>query len=343
MKRVYFTGILMFVIVVLFLYQKSINQSAQSATQYIEIDEFNPSDTARITVLESPVIEHLKPHVHEAQDTVHDHGHHISFESETIMAEEDMWITGFRFILENAPSSVLHHMQLTDLDKPSRTCGHAGHLADILNIGEDTLHRTAVTFEEDQGIFIPQGHRLRMLGMLHNPEPPVGPGGEYSDVKVKLEIAHEPVLTSNRSVPLEYYLMYLDDAECTEQYTFTVPPNAVNYVQEPQGTPETDPALLRFDRAGEIVYIGGHIHGWEGGKYLEVKQNGETIRQFETVRSERPGIMWETHHGEDSIIIKAGDVLSLSAVHDNPQPVEITGPMGMVGFYFAPEVSSGTE
>lgn len=295
-------------------------------------------DSKKTIILETPTIEYLHPHKHEVSDTVHDHGHHVTVRSEVILAQEDLWITGFTFNMENAPYSTLHHAQLTDLDGVSNTCKDKGLPNELLSIGEDTLGSNTLQFDNPQGIFIPKGHRLEMFAMFHNPEPPVGFGGDYYDVSAKLELTYELAKESDRHVPLRHYHLHLDDRACTGLYTFAVPPETTDFKRVPQYT-DNDPAIVQFEEPGEIVYIGGHLHGWEGGKLLEFLKNGESIRQYETKRSDRSDMKWETPHHRESIKIEAGDVVSISATYDNPGPETVTGAMGIISFYFAPDVT----
>jgi hypothetical protein len=288
-------------------------------------------------ILQTENIPHLPPHEHMAHHTVFDDGHHHTVYSQVYAHTEDIWITGMEFVIENAPGSVLHHAELLNLDSPRTKCDHLPN--ELINLGEDTLHTTAISFDAPYGILLPRDEQLTLKGMFHNPAAPIGTGDEYYDVSAKIQITYEPVRISSRSRPLEYHFLHLDDDNrCEDQkYTFIVPPETENYRKVATGTPAEDPGVHEFDMAGEIRYIGGHLHGWEGGTYLDLILNNEPIRRYETKQSNQAGILWETPHGRDSIKIKAGDVLSLEAVYDNPMPMPVVGAMGMIGFYFAPE------
>lgn len=268
---------------------------------------------------------------------MNDRGHHEIVLSDVLATTEDIWITGMEFALENAPSSVLHHAQLIDLDSLSKTCGHAGTPANLYNLGEDTLHTKSVFFEEPYGLFVPKGHRLLLQSMFHNPEPPIGTGEDYYNVSASLNLSYEYAQNSERSRPLEYYFMHLDDELCNPKTTFSVPANTMGFTKTADESLNQNPAVVTFDTSGEIRYIGGHLHGWEGGKFVDFLLNGKMIRRFEITPSSIPGMKWETPQGPDSIKIVRGDTVSLSAVYDNPGKDTMEGAMGIVGFYFAPE------
>ena len=188
------------------------------------------------------------------------------------------------------------------------------------------------------GVLIKKGEPLQLLAMVHNPLPPVGDGGTHEDVYATIRLHTEPVAKSQRNIKADFYLMYLQDKpSCNpDDYIFTVPPQAENFLYKQDLTEDHTPGVLTFESAGEIIPAGAHLHGWEGGKQVNLYINDELYKEHTTNLVEGKKYTWESEKGPASIPINKGDVISIEAIYSNPHEQPVIGAMGMYGFFFAP-------
>ena len=288
-------------------------------------------------VIETEVLSVLPPHHHDVHDSSMDEGHHMYLRSPIVYAPEDMWVREIEFELKNAHDTALHHAVFMRLDKPNQVCPFIP-MYDLLHVGEDQMHDPSLKFADGLGFFIPEGTPLLLDVMTHNPMPPLGPGETYYDVSasITLTLARE----DEELNPVRYYALHLADRPCSlkSQFTFAVPPRTENFVFGANDTEvEQTAGRVTFTEDGAIVFMGGHIHGWEGGKYLDVYLNDEHLRRFETSKASDDPYRYDTKFGNVHIPITAGDTISITSTYSNPHDHAIPGAMGMLGLFFAPD------
>jgi hypothetical protein len=83
-----------------------------------------------------------------------------------------------------------------------------------------------------------------------------------------------------------------------------------------------------------VVFIGGHLHGWEGGKRLDLVRNGAPYLSFTTRRAADDAFRYDSQYYPTRLDLDAGDALSIRAVYDNPTSAPDPGAMGIVEMYY---------
>jgi len=129
----------------------------------------------------------------------------------------------------------------------------------------------------------------------------------------------------------------LDDAACKGREDFVVPAKSGKFIKKGSEDKEFHPARYIFSRPGTIVYMGAHLHLWEGGEKLDVFLNDNLIMTFTPTRTSQEPWSWIIKHTPLSVRINTGDELSITATYLNNNPVPIGGAMGIMGFGFAPD------
>ena len=301
--------------------------------------------TSQLTIETKP-IPILYPHEHKIEDSVFNSDHHIRALSETVIIQEDLWITRFEAVLKNAPMAVLHHAGVILPDEKKRTCPNSIRGREIFAVTPD-MAASPVEFEEPYGVFLPKGTSILLGVLFHNPLSPFGPGEAYKDVSVSIIMDIQKDSPAIQKKPLEYYRMHIDDISCpgvVEEEVFVVPPGAKNFVKKGEERNGLNPSRYTFSRSGEVVYMISHLHPWEGGEKLDVYLNGKQIISFIPVHTSSELWSWIIPHiSSVSIRVNPGDVLSITATYSNPNPVPIVGAMGMMIFYFAPDDSGAAS
>jgi hypothetical protein len=204
------------------------------------------------------------------------------------------------------------------------------------------MHHPYISFPKGYAMKIKKGTRLQLLLMVHNPTPPTGPGGVYRDVYARTTL-HKDTDVSRATHPVQFRYLFLDDEQCghsegdfSDINTFPVPPHAIHYVFS--GSLTTNPAsAYTFTKPTTIVYMGGHVHGWQGGKAVILKKNGTQFARLSSAPSVTVPYQYDTEHYATSTTFKAGDTISIDALYDNPHAVESRGAMGMLGMYYSQE------
>jgi hypothetical protein len=287
-------------------------------------------ETAHLAVLE--------PHEHGPEDSVSDEWHHQIISTPVIPAPRDLYVTGIHYELANAPTSTVHHMSLTDTSRKNLTCPNFPTGAELFSYSADRMYDNDISLPDGYALLIPKGTPLEMYLMLHNPEPPVGPGGTYKDVYTRvrfLETSADP-----HSLKLVTpYLLHLDDVPCaygkadgSEGVIFSVPARRLGYTYSGKGI--DDPAAAkRFETGATLVDLTGHLHAHQGGRELIVHRNEDILHIFRPATSTDPYVA-PLYRATSTFHVNAGDTVWLSAVYDNPTEFTTRGAMGAVGFYY---------
>lgn len=304
--------------------------------------ETHLADSFETIVLETAHLPVLLPHEHDAGEAVEDLGHHHYLYSKVFVAPKDLWISDASFDLINAPDTADHHTALLNLDGIHQTCKKLPY-EQLFGFPQDMLHEPKISFPEGTGMKIKKGEHIVFMLMLHNPLPPIGPGETYHDVYGKLTLTFRPDSESGNLKNVKFHLIHLDQIPCEVTYSdkslafmFTVPSHSKDFTYSSPNSKD-DPSRFTFATSSVIVYTGGHLHGWEGGKALHVYKNGEDFLDFTTYPSPNYPFRYDSQYRPTFIKIAAGDTLSLSAVYDNPNDVAIRGAMGMLEMYYYEE------
>ncbi len=291
-------------------------------------------NSAKIT-LYSKTIGTLAPHTHSSLDSILDggHGEVVQLENEGFVINEDTWVTGFRWEIENAPIETLHHFILTRQDKPALLCPNGfSDKEEILTVGSDTL-ANEFHFPPSYGIFLPKGTPLGLEAIMHNPLPPFGPGGTYKEVRVKVTLfigEKEQTYT-----PVQRVRLSLEDPACTPRSsTFDVPAQSTSFVKKM----DSPISKYTFKTAATILLMGAHTHAWEGGERVSVYLNEELLHEFVPKRKNSDPWSWATPATFSSIRVRAGDTIRITATYSNAhdQPL-LNDAMGMIMIAFAPD------
>ncbi|USN87775.1 MAG: hypothetical protein H6779_05255 [Candidatus Nomurabacteria bacterium] len=294
-----------------------------------------PKDTKdnipRTVELATAIIPELHPHEHTHGDSMMQATHHKFSYSEKVSYPYDLWIKKISFNLQNADDTVLHHADLRRLDQYNEKCNA---FRPILSIGEDSMYNPSAVLPDGYAQYIPKNTFLQLSTMFHNPLPPVGFGKEYKDVSTKITMTLASEEEINNLKPVDFIFLAIMEEGCGS--TFTVPANTDEFIAG-TSTPSTESfSSYTFPGDGAIVYMGAHLHGWEGGQALDVYLNGEPLKHYDTKKADRP-YGYNTIHGQESFRVKAGDQITITATYSNPYPEPITGAMGMLGIYYAPD------
>lgn len=293
--------------------------------------------------IETAPVPILYPHEHELQDSIFDAGHGVWVFSEPIVVQEDTWITKFEVDTGTAPMTVLHHAGIVLPNEPNQICPNSPHeiyKKEIFSVTPD-MAESPIEFPEPYGIFISKDTPMVLGIMLHNPFPPYGLGEIYYDVSVRVVMDIELDNPSISKKPLEYYRLHIDETPCpgaVYQEVFTVPPFTDNFVKEGGERNGFKPSAFTFTESGEIIYMISHLHPWEGGEQLNVSLNKSNLYTFFPTQLSKELWSWVIPHKRDKVFrVNFGDVLSITSIYSNPEPVPIVGAMGMLVFYFAPD------
>ena len=281
----------------------------------------------------------LSPHMHGQGDSAEDSTHHVTVNSQVEIAPRDMYISKIKFEMVNAPNVVLHHASFVDLSQPNQTCPNFPHWRELFVYGSDRMYDNALTFPKGYALFIKKGTPLKLQLMVHNPEPPLGPGETYKDVYTRIVLTESSEPARSLSL-LEPYLLHLDDKSCgftepdaSDVYTFAVPAHTRRYVFKGHGSDDQSSTKV-FSKPATIVHLAGHLHGWQGAKQLVIYKNGQAMHTFDIIPSTTSPFIYETRHTAAPYHMNAGDKLSISALYENDHAVSARGVMGIVGFYY---------
>ncbi len=174
--------------------------------------------------------------------------------------------------------------------------------------------------------------------MTHNPEPPRGPGGEYKNVSISMELNVEEAAKNIKKNKLEYYQLALEDTACNISLgnVFTVPPLAQHFTKHSN----LSMGAYAFTQDGFLTSLGAHFHPWSHGEKLEVYLNSTLLTTFYSVGSTNDAWSWTTpyrNYFDQPLEIKKGDVIATSVTYSNLETKPILDAMGMLGFYFTPK------
>jgi hypothetical protein len=285
--------------------------------------------------LETEHLAALEPHGHAVEsDSVTDAGHGITITSPIVRIPEDMWVARMRIRVHNAPRAILHHSALWRLDEQHPVCDFSPPMRQIALSASDIEEN--LEFPAPYGIFLKKGTPVVLQTMVHNPLPPIGPGGLYRDVYGEIIFEVERPMETDRSHELEFHDLVLEDARCSDS-TFRVPPYAEHFTRESSVRGAQDRSRYTLPHAGTLVALGTHTHSWEGGDMTTIFHNDNPIIAARPVRSGVEPWSWVSPRHFPFLHLEAGDTLSLSAVYDNTSPSPVRGAMGMAGVYIAPD------
>jgi hypothetical protein len=278
----------------------------------------------------------LAPHEHDThEDTVSDDGHGIEVYSKVFTPKQDLWITGIDYENVNAPGNTLHHAMLAVASSTWAWCSEKPDERFFIILTEDQMHDPRVRFPKGYAVRVPARTPIVLYAMFHNPEPPLGSGDTYRDVSGKITLHLAESSAEEPLKPLTYYSPRLADNPCAPKdfgYVFDIPPSVSDYHVTGEDAP-VHTERVTFERPVTIKFWGAHVHGWQGGKALVVKKNGDVLRTFETRRLDTDGYAFETPQEATDIRFEAEDTLTLEAVYDNPTDKAVVGAMGILYMY----------
>ena len=310
------------------------------APAFVKEQEELPGAAWTVTTERIPL---LTPHLHEYdpryEETADGGGsseaaiftHGVEAFSEITVAPQDLWVTGYRLAIHNAPGITLHHAGITRMDEANPVCPQ--YRKELLGMAPPV--EEPIMFPEPYGVFVAKGTPLQLYAMFHNPLPPFGPGGTYENVSASVTIEGIPAESVSRA-PLEYVRLHIDDEPCADAIgTFVVPPRAEHFERGADNSRAQDPARYRFAHEGTIVLMGAHIHSWEGGEKVAAFLNGDSVAEFLPYRVGAEPWSWTLPIQQpENLAVRADDVLSIAATYGNPAERSVRGAMGMLGFWF---------
>lgn len=280
----------------------------------------------------------LLPHAHGAGNKISDVLHGIPIRSEPFENPQAIWITKVTVNTTNAPSGIIHHLNVYRLNEDGT---HHMNSQPLLTTGQDTPDH--ITFPAPAGIFVAAGEKIGIEAVLHNPIPPYGEGEVYKDVVVTLTFEGEPE-GANRNVPIQFLLPRVTDSVVgsDEDSTFAVPTGATQFTRTSTDNPaHSAPQQHVFNADGWILYAAGHLHPWEGGEHVDLLLNGHVLRSYRSrlLDADVPW-SWRTESGHVMKRVKRGDVLTVSATYSNTGEEPIVGAMGMLAVFYTQDLFS---
>ncbi len=289
--------------------------------------------------LETSHVAVLEPHRHSANDSATDPTHHVTVLSNIYVVPKDTWISKIAFDILNAPDTTVHHVRLVNLSEPSQNCLPVQY-AHMFGLGQDGMHDSTLSFPSGTGMRVKRGSRIQLSLMVHNPLPPIGPGETYADVYGRLILSLQDNRAPADLKEIHPRLLHLGDDPCDptdpngmDAYEFAVPAHTINYTKMGTGTSD-DPGTLVFKKPSTIVYVGGHLHGWQGGKKVIVEKNEMPFLEFNTAPSKTYPYRYDTESSNARYEMQTGDTLRIRAIYDNPDETHIRGAMGGLGIYY---------
>lgn len=299
-----------------------------------------------VTIMSAP-IPVLTPHTHEVSDTridtVNSPGHGVNVNSGTFIIPFDMWVTDITTVVNNAPTSVIHHIVLFRQDRMDPICPNRHE--QLMVVGADTA--TELNLPKPYGFFLKKGTRIYLRNMAHNPDAPRGSGETYRNVSLGLKLTYERASQSDRTQPVALYRIFIDDHPeyCSGPLTdlslitdsFTVPPSSLSYVRSTPSGNRGATGRFIFPTPGTLVYIGAHTHPADGGGTVRLQLNSKVIGSFTPQHIGPEAWTWRTPNARTDIAISKGDVMTVQSEYNNPHPLPVPGAMGMGVFVFAPQ------
>ena len=323
--------------------KKATEQLAERMASYrVTADiSIEPTEEVRNFEVRSEIIPELKPHWHGPGDSAYDPDHHLIVDFPIFMVTEDSWLTGIDIDVNNAPKEIIHHLLPFSKAFPGIVCLEEYSGIPVFGFGYDSIHES-IKLPEPYAIFVPAGSLFLIDAMVHNPKPPVGPGGDYANVRVSANFKIQKVNDRNDKKIVKPFVLYLSDQFCRPniyEYIFEVPPLIKNFTKKTDQTEYGDSSFYQFKESGEIIYAYGHLHGWDGGKKIEIFKNDEMVDTLKTFRfdSEDKPWLWETERSDKKIWVEKGDVISIAATYSNPYSAPIRGAMADYFFFFLPD------
>jgi undecaprenyl-diphosphatase len=283
-------------------------KGSMSSGEYLE------SDGLSQLVLYSERIPLLEPHQHTDLDSIlfDNHGEIVGLRKGAFTTDRDMWVTSIAWDVENAPIETLHHFAFTREDKPALLCPNGfSDKEEILVVGSDTS-AYKLPFLEDRAIFIPRGTPLDLETILHNPLYPFGPGGTYTNVRVKLTLTFD---TDNKHTPITLVRLSNEDPACTSSSsTFDVPANTSSFTKKTN----TPISSYTFQERASLFMIGAHLHGWDRGEKIVTYLNGKELETFIPKQDPKKPWLWITPTKFMERRMEPGDTITLTTTYSNP-------------------------
>ena len=300
-----------------------------------------PTEEVRNFKVTSEIIPELKSHGHYPGDSAYDPDHHLLLNFPTFVITEDSWLLGMDLNVNNAPKEIIHHLLPFSEAFPGIVCLNEYSGIPVFGFGHDNTHQ-AIDLPDPYAVFVPAGSLFIVDAMIHNPEPPVGQGGLYKNVSVSINLKMKKLEKNDGKKAVRPFVFYLSDQFCRPnnyEYVFDAPPLTESFIKKTNQTAYGDSSFHQFEQSGEIIYSYGHLHGWDGGKKIEIFKNDGLVDTLETSRfgKEDEPWLWKTDRSDKKIRIEEGDVISITATYSNPFPSPVRGAMADYFFFFLPD------
>lgn len=268
----------------------------------------------------------LSAHTHSAKDAVSDEHHGVEISAPLFVVPEDMWVNDLQLTMHGAPKATLHHLNL--YAAASTTEGSTQY--EVVSFGQDT--NSHMRFPDPYAIFLKAGTVLTLSGMLHNPQPPKGPGGNYENVSVSVTLSG-PTFFLREPQQVFRRRLILSDGPNAKKGVFVVPAHTESYVKTSSNDSLYE-TQFTFTKPATIITVGGHTHPWEGGRDIDMYLNGKKIVSLVSRRNGIHPWDWYTPRYFIPISVSAGDTVTMSATYTNDENEPLQGAMGMLSFCY---------
>jgi hypothetical protein len=289
-------------------------------------------------------ISDLDAHEHKAGEA--DPPHSKWFDSTAfVVAPSDMWITSFVPMFIGTNKELLHHMTLykfgVGLERP--VCPNEYKqsrelVSTSLNTASDIIGLPA-----GYGMRLGTRDPLFVEVMVHNPEPPLGPGLTVTDGRIGMRVVGKMVKLNDGMRETEFFRLKIDDTPCQEPYrheAFRVPSSTPEFIKrDDSGGTASSSGSYRFTRDGTIIGFGANFWPMKGGRSMRALINDKKIAEMNgehydqsTPWAWRIPILQNIQQR-----VNVGDTISAEALYVNPTDHVVPDASGMLAFFFAPE------
>lgn len=234
----------------------------------------------------------------------------------------DGWVVAFHPRLVDAagqavPGRVLHHVAFWHTGRSDFLCPNKEE--HIFGAGGEMNDWPAV---EGFGYRVLPGDRIRIETMFHNPT-------EQSYPETYLEVRLEYRLRSAGAQLKSVYPAWFDVMECRDS-GYTLAPGQTWTSGE-----------ISIKRAGMLLGVGGHMHDYGEGLFLENLTRNEKVAELRAQLDAQGRIVtmpMVTFYERGGYRLKAGERLKTTAEYSNPTGKSLPdGAMGIVVGYFLPD------
>lgn len=256
------------------------------------------------------------------------------FYSDPVAFPVDKKIVGMEARIIGADTDVLHHLAVGVGNRPATLC--TMHFAKMGGMHE--LYITSrqaldpVSLPAPYALHLAAGETLVVEFMTHAQAAPHGGHAAHEHVQPTLEVTL--YTDESRTHEAHFVRLRLDDTPCAEplaHQAFVVPPETNEFEKRSEDLGGS--ARYTFRESGTILAAGANFWPRKGGQSVTGYLSDEP---FHTFMAELGASPWQHNipHLTTPLAFMAGDVVSVSALYENPHSSPILDAAGMLSLYY---------